>query len=1185
MNNIKLFMLLIMAATSSVAIADGGTWSFVTNGTTLTIQASGDLTTADQSTDYDVFTSDAVGNVFTNNTGTSVNSQDAYDLYATYFYTELGFTQLFDGGAPTNGTYAYDVSTTTVWDEATINTNDTYIYKAYIQTWSPFKLVINSPRIISGSRDDFGSMECNNNTYTKYVKLSSAASEGDEFDPDESILLTEAQLANYLNSTTKYTAAYNSTLYRSQDNGATKQQLTAGQTYTYNVGDLFYTANSSATYIQITDNATFFAANPSYLGVATETITFKQALLQEIQNNSYTKVVFDNTASGALTIDPEIVQIINFPNNSQNTNLTNLDLGQATLKLTGEEKFSDILENPGAAYSYSNTLAEITLPLVEADEDESVTLPSNAIPVGYNNASAALRTVTVPNGYTKIGDKAFALARPGYTSDYGSVNITTINLPKELKEIGDEAFYGITNLTNINITGNKVEGRSIVFPSKLATIGESAFEGTSLTSTASDPFILPSGLKKVKAWAFIDLQNLKYIQLNEGLVFVGNSAFGIDGEVHDQTTITFPKSIKYIGPGSFIGRWYQDIYFTGTSAPACPLGRPTYSGWSDWGNITAFSANTQMGNNGFNPYLVEGSTADNASVKGYANRENYVGSGGYYFTILHFPDGLPTDSAKTYRDITRRYVTAKGNQWDYPSDKFYYGGSIAGIEDPATPGNTFGSAFKEDVTGSEGSRMSVLHYYMGGTSTTEGQLLDVYTHKENVQPGYIDTYLGEQQVWPSQSQWERNFVTVANGVEWDGTTKYRPTVTEEMFDMMKEDGLMVKANSLDYTQSDEVRTPNSNDNSQGGHMFSLANKEYDNLPDSVSSYLSLILYQGTRRFVLSYDGGYDIPFVIPMQGGLWWSICLPFSLTKNEVNDIFGPGTHVCLMSAIDRTVTTDPNGKNTLVLKFKNDVYRHKTERTFSTSTITTGDKTTTTKVYTYASKFNKDGKAPDNNDVVIYARESYMIFPTKDNNDAAKRDFGSPVFETGNPLPTMVQVNRETGTFTDGFNQQYKIEGPDPVYRFIGNFTTTAGYGGTSTNITDDEGNVVGTTTAEKVTVPKYSYAYGKMENQRKFFILNTDKATWSPFKSIVQNTAGGGGADDWNNFFQQNAARVNQVSLFGDDEEVTGIDNVIIEVSSDNDEDLRVFNLNGSMMGNSLQGLPAGTYIQGGKAYRVK
>ena len=229
--------------------------------------------------------------------------------------------------------------------------------------------------------------------------------------------------------------------------------------------------------------------------------------------------------------------------------------------------------------------------------------------------------------------------------------------------------------------------------------------------------------------------------------------------------------------------------------------------------------------------------------------------------------------------------------------------------------------------------------------------------------------------------------------------------------------------------------------------------------------------------------------------------------------------------------------------MKFQNDVYRHKTEATGSYD------------AYVYAPNFRKDADPPEDHDIVIYARESYMIFPTKDDKDAARdRNFGNPVIVVGDPLPTEVQVNRENEA------DPYAISGTDPVYRFIGNFNSGA-------------------------KIPRYSYAYGVSNGERKFFILNTDKALWSPFKSIVQNTARDGGNSDWENFFKKNQSSVKQTSLFGDDEEITGIDNIIIEVSSDNDEDLRVFNLNGSMMGNSLQGLPAGTYIQGGKAYRVK
>lgn len=1127
MNKIKLLMLLILAATGmTVSAADAG-YEFVESdgGKTLTIKGYGDLTTCSQTSTTTVFSAAANGNVFTNNSGTSVTPQAAYNPSATYYYAEGGYARVFDGGAPTNGNYAYNVATTTAWDEAAISANDTYIYLAFIQTWGDRKLVINSNRITSGTRDNYGTIQYNDKTYTQYVKLNSPASNGTEMDPNESYLLTEAQLASYLTSTTIYTAGYNQPLYRSQDGGTTKEKLTSGQVYTYYAGELFYVANSNPTYVQITDNDAFFAANPSYLENAETVTTFKDALLAKINSGAYTKVVFENTGSGELTINPQIVQAINFPNNSQNTNLTSLDLEQATLKLTGDEKFSDILENPGADYSFSNTLAEITLPLVAADEDGNITLPSNAIPVGYTNDNAPLKTVNVPVGYTKIGDKAF----------YQQSQIATVNLPEGLKEIGNEAFSTCRALKNINITGAQVEGRSIVLPSSLEEIGKSAFASTAIASTKDDPFILPSSLKKVKASAFVNLTNLQFLELNEGLEYVGNSAFGLASELHAQTSITFPSTIKYLGPGSFISRWYQDIYFTGKEAPVCPVGTP-YGVASDWGNVTAFSANTQMGNNGFNPYLTEGSTADNAHQEGYANRENYVNNG-YYFSILHFPAGLTDAQAKTYRDITRRYVTGKS------SESFNYGDNIAKVTDPVT-GETFGSAFKEGTTGER----SNLVYYM-----SDNGLLTESSNADNVQPGYIDTYLGAQQIWPSQAQWTRNFVTVANGVEWDGVTPYLPTLTEEMFEWMKEDELYVKANSLDYSTN---RVADANNSHGYGKELKLADKTWSGLTEEEKTYLSLALYQGTRRFVLGNDSPYDIPFKMEMGAGRWWSICLPFNMTKKQIDEVFGEGTHVCLFSGVKRTIDGDDK---LLRLEFINDVYHHKTERTVEKL----GDGSALK--YTYGANYSTSNPEPADDDIVIYARESYMIYPTEKSGDAAGvavRNFGTPDFTIGDPLPTMIQANSDT---------PYEIEDSGVAYRFIGNFNSTASY--------DSDGNPV------TVKVPRYSYGYGTMGGETKFFILNTDKATWNPFKGIVQNLARNGGEDDWNNFFQKSSTGAKQVSIFGLDEYLTGVENVIIEASSDNGADKAVYSINGSYVGDSLQGLAPGVYVKQGKAYIVK
>ncbi len=1135
MNKIKLLMLLILAATGmTVSAADAG-YEFVESdgGKTLTIKGYGDLTTCSQTSTTTVFSAAANGNVFTNNSGTSVTPQAAYNPSAKYYYATREYTQVFNGGAPTDGTYAYYVNTTTTWSEAA---KSLHIYDIYYNgtNFGREGEINNLSNTNSGYINNSLSLATGKSEPViwahYYVYSTSEIPWGTDLIPGTNCYFVNSDIVNA--STTYYAG---SNLYRSQDGGKTKELLVKDQQYTYNPDDLFYIPDGNVTYTQIADNAKYFAAHPSYLEDKETVTTFKDALLAKIKSRAYTKVVFDNTGSDELLIDPAISLAILFPYiqaesygyYSTNTNIETLDMGEATLKLSEGQSYSDIITNPDNV-NYLCNLTNFTIPMMPKDEDGKMVLPDFALSAKFPGDSN-LGTLTVPVGYTELGNGSLAL----------NAKITTINLPEGLKKIDNQAFSMNTALTNLNLTGVPVEGRSIVLPSSLEEIGKEAFGGcTALTSTADDPFILPSGLKKVKASAFINLTNLKFLQLNEGLEYVGNTAFGLDHEVHDQTTITFPSTIKYLGPGSFISRWYQDIYFTGETAPVCPVGKPAFS---DWGNVTAFSANTQMGNNGFNPYLTEGSTADNAQ-QGYANRENYINNG-YYFTILHFPTGLTSDQAKTYRDITRRYVT--GNFTEDGEFQFAgYGANIADAIDPAT-GKTFGSAFKESADGEKSS----LVYYMSGKDAP----LYSYTYSGNVQPGYIDTYLGSQQIWPSQAQWTRNFVTVANGVEWDGEKKYRPTVTEEMFNMMKEDGLYVKANSLDYSTK---RVADANNGNGYGKVFDISTMTWGELNDDEKDYLSLILYQGTRRFVLGNDSPYDIPFKMKMEAGRWWSICLPFNMTKKQINEVFGEGTHVCLFSGVKRNDGDD----KLLRLEFINDVYHHKTERTVEKL----GDGSALK--YTYGANYSTSNPEPADDDIVIYARESYMIYPTEKSGDAAGvavRNFGTPDFTIGDPLPTMIQANSNT---------PYTIGGPDAAYRFIGNFNSTASYSSDGKPVT--------------VKIPQYSYGYGTLNGgETKFFILNTDKATWSPFKSIVQNLARNGGEEDWNNFFQKSSTGAKQVSIFGLDEYLTGVENVIIEASSDNGADKAVYSINGSYVGDSLQGLAPGVYVKQGKAYIVK
>ena len=243
--------------------------------------------------------------------------------------------------------------------------------------------------------------------------------------------------------------------------------------------------------------------------------------------------------------------------------------------------------------------------------------------------SANLVTVTIPEGYDRLGDNAFI----------GQNKVETFILPSSLTLIGNSAFENCYAMTSITLN----EG--------LENIGMRAFVGSGLTDIT-----FPSTLRIINDAAFAGL-NIQELKFNAGLKYIGNSAFALPSEMTVKT-IEIPASVKYIGPFAFNFRQYQDVFFLGADAPIMPIGKSTYS--KDWGEGTAFSAHTLMGNNGFNP----GTQGDMPTVtnmmddanNGYANRENYK-NGSYYFCILHFPTGLDSVQRAKYTDITRVYKT------------------------------------------------------------------------------------------------------------------------------------------------------------------------------------------------------------------------------------------------------------------------------------------------------------------------------------------------------------------------------------------------------------------------------------------------------------------------------------------------------------------------------------------------
>ena len=783
-----------------------------------------------------------------------------------------------------------------------------------------------------------------------------------------------------------------------------------------------------------------------YLEHPTETLA-EMLKYKLTKSNTFETIKFVNTGTGAMTIDKDIVKAILYPSATANSVLTTLDLGAATCKDFSKETFA---ANGAQGYSALETL---TLPLNESKET-----PAQVV-FYLQGQNFKLTHVIVPEGYGKIGANTF------YTGG-GVTLLTNVTLPNSLTEIGEKAFLYAGKLASIELGAN------------LTYIGKEAFVGTGLTSIS-----FPENLDKIDDGAFYGL-NITNLVFNEKLRFIGNSAFALPSE-QTETVLMIPASVKYIGPFAFNFRQYQDVYFQGTKAPLMPVGKAIFH--SNWGEGTAFSAHTLMGNSGFDPS--SGNLRDDAKGEGFANRENYK-NGRVYFCIMHYPSSTSDEDAKDFTDTSRTYETCpEGGTWDYANTPLAVGKEGADPE------------FKKGMSNAP---------YIG----------------TKVDYGYQDTYLGRQYIWPSQSQWVRSYIVNSYGYNWDGVTKYRSNLTEEDYATLKEAGFVVGTGEGQYTEDE----------------------------------LCKIAHMGTRRFVLVNGDSKSTPeYKITMKPGQWWTLCVPFNMTKKQVLDTFGADTQLCLFNKVTRDLGV--NGKNKIVLYFTQDVLKHSTKNADGTKMKDANG------MWSADIATAQDNVADD--DVVLWAHESYMIKPY--NGEQSDQD---PVFVVknyeaveGNPLPTVVQSTTTV---------QSRQASETKEYRFVGNYL----------------GNE--NARATKVTIPQYSYVYANTRSDPvyKFRFYTGNTSTWKPNKSLVQTNDRNGGRDDYNNFFGIDKstplpAGSKQASVFGGEnfDETTGIEDVTIVAGTDTLTP--VFNLEGKMVSSNgdAAGLPAGIYVKNGQKFMVK
>lgn len=1057
---------------------------FTADGNTLTISGQGDLTSY-TTTDWSakVFTDNAVGFVFTDADGkTPVAAGESYNAGKTYYQADYKHIKVWENEPVGWNTYFGEVTSKKEWKEDKIAN----LYHGYID-WQG-KVVLDYKVSSSSSMDNFNTAI----DATKYPDKSQYfISTGDvnlndpigvdELDSKGVSFVSFSELNEYVNSDVTYQVK-DVKLFLSTDGGKTFKGLTSGINYKWTSGDVFY--QGTATYAAIKDNNAFFDKHTDYVQADNTKISFKELLRRKILEgvsvydynakkevgvSSYTTVKFVNNGSDPLLIDADVVRGILYPTSNgmftTNVTTTKLDLGEATLNELNADIF---IPSQDESYKcHQLALNDITFPKTKLTLvfSESTKQDENKMVLPaqlLSNITRYIKTVSIPEGYDRIEDGAFS------NENKQSV-LENVNLPNGLTLIGKNAFQNCNYIKSIELN----EG--------LENIGDSAFFGTTLGTVK-----FPSSLKIINDCAFANchIYNLKF---NAGLKYIGNSAFALSNE-HTEEVLEIPASVIYIGPYAFNFRQYQDVYFYGEKAPLMPLGSYKLDATKDLG--TAFPQQTLNGNNGFDPLPKEGEeiTGDDTS-SGYANRENYKNHG-VYLCMLHYPKELSDENRDTYTDITRVYKTYR------TADGKFIATDIG--TDEAT--DKVGKEEKDEILNA-----GLCHSF------------------KKVTWGYADTYLGEQYIWPSHSQFNRAYCTASHSVKWDGVTPVTCDLSAEEIAALKYAGYDTSEQNLDE--------------------------------------LKKIAHMGTRQFVLANADAFvdDKPeeepeYPVDVKGGKWWTLCLPFNMTKAMVDETFGKDTQVCLFDRVVRQVN-ETTRKNRIVLYFTQNVYKHKTEPKKADGTW----------------NFQPAAQAPADKDTVIYAHESYMIYPTKTGEDA--------VFAVKNYQPA---VGSPTPTVVIGKNEYIGASSaPDNVpYRYVGNYLESVD-AQTASQSVDAQA-------LQEVKIPKYSYVYASNGKETKFWFLTSDKMTWKPNKCVVQTNTRGDGERDHEEFFDYNATGAKQASFFGEDfiDTPTSIEDEMVIIAGEG-SDAPVYSLDGTLVNTTgdLTGLPKGVYIKGGKKYVVK
>ena len=152
--------------------------------------------------------------------------------------------------------------------------------------------------------------------------------------------------------------------------------------------------------------------------------------------------------------------------------------------------------------------------------------------------STNISSVDIPDTVTEIGDEAF----------YACYNLKDVDIPDSVKRIGDGAFewcdidsieipYGVESIGDNAFWDCKME--EVYLPESITEIGGAAFRGI----VPLRKIVLPSQLTEIEEYVFCECENLTEIVIPDGVKTIGVNAFRLCSSL---TRIVIPEGVTNI---------------------------------------------------------------------------------------------------------------------------------------------------------------------------------------------------------------------------------------------------------------------------------------------------------------------------------------------------------------------------------------------------------------------------------------------------------------------------------------------------------------------------------------------------------------------------------------------------------------------------------------------------------------